>query len=233
MFTQHSAGTFEEIHPDGSKVVKIVGDNYKIIAGKSQIHIQGDVNITTLGTVRELIKGDYHLEVEGNYTQKIHKNHRVKVGAGTSGGNREEEINGNHSFQIMNNVKGRVKEDMDIVIDKNETRIVNGTSTLNIVDDYAITSLKSIDLIASDHLSTTTISGIMSYKSGGKLNMKSANDMIIKAETVGTLTFSGTGSEVTAKNSGGTNIALTTHVHSQSDTGENATAQGNTLAPVE
>jgi hypothetical protein len=73
----------------------------------------------------------------------------------------------------------------------------------------------------------------MSYKSGGKLNMKSANDMIIKAETVGTLTFSGTGSEVTAKNSGGTNIALTTHVHSQSDTGENATAQGNTLAPVE
>jgi hypothetical protein len=129
---------------------------------------------------------------------------------------------------------------VDIVIDKNETRIVNGTSTLNIVDDYAITSLKSIDLIASDHLSTTTISGIMSYKSGGKLNMKSANDMIIKAETtftgtstgVGTLTFFGTGSEVTAKNGDGTDIALTTHVHSQSDTGADATAQGNTLAPV-
>ena len=182
LFTQHSAGTFEEIHPDGSKVVKIVGDNYEIVVGKSQIHIQGDVNITTLGTVRELIKGDYHLEVEGNYTQKIHKNHRVKVGAGTGGGNREEEINGNHSFQIMNNVKGRVKEDVDIVIDKNETRIVNGTSTLNIVDDYAITSLKSIDLIASDHLSATTVSGIMSYKSGGKLNMKSSNVMTIVSE---------------------------------------------------
>jgi hypothetical protein len=182
LFTQHSAGTFEEIHPDGSKVVKIVGDNYEIIAGKSQIHIQGDVNITTLGTVRELIKGDYHLEVEGNYTQKIHKNHRVKVGAGTGGGNLEEEINGNHSFQIMNSVKGRVKEDVDIVIDKNETRVVNGTSTLNIVDDYAITSLKSIDLIASDHLSATTVSGIMSYKSGGKLNMKSVNTMTIKSE---------------------------------------------------
>ena len=72
---------------------------------------------------------------------------------------------------------------MDIVIDKNETRIVNGTSTLNIVDDYAITSLKSIDLIASDHLSATTVSGIMSYKSGGKLNMKSANVMTINSET--------------------------------------------------
>jgi len=183
MFEQHSSGTFEEIHPDGSKVIKIVGDNYEIIAGKSQVIIQGDANITTLGTVRELIKGDYHLEVEGNYTQKIHKNHRVKVGAGTAGGNREEEINGNYAFQVMNNVKGRVKEDVDIVIDKNETRVVNGTSTLNIVDDYAITSLKSIDLIASDHLSATTISGIMSYKSGGKLNMKSAALMHIKSET--------------------------------------------------
>ena len=71
---------------------------------------------------------------------------------------------------------------MDIVIDKNETRIVNGTSTLNIVDDYAITSLKSIDLIASDHLSATTVSGIMSYKSGGKLNMKSSNVMTIVSE---------------------------------------------------
>ena len=82
----------------------------------------------------------------------------------------------------MNNVKGRVKEDVDIVIDKNETRIVNGTSTLNIIDDYAITSLKSIDLIASDHLSATTVSGIMSYKSGGKLNMKSSNVMTIVSE---------------------------------------------------
>tara|TARA_B100000475_G_scaffold190860_1_gene163360 strand:+ start:668 stop:2104 length:1437 start_codon:yes stop_codon:yes gene_type:complete len=182
-FTQHSAGTFEEIHPDGSKVVKIVGDNYEIVVGKSQILIQGDVNITTLGTVRELIKGDYHLEVEGNYTQKIHKNHRVKVGAGTGGGNREEEINGNHSFQVMQNVKGRVKEDVDIVIDKNETRLVNGTSTLNVVKDYAITSLDSVDILASDHLTGTTISGIMSFKSGDKLNMKSAALMHIKSET--------------------------------------------------
>ena len=222
LFTQHSAGTFEEIHPDGSKVVKIVGDNYEIVAGKSQILIQGDVNITTLGTVRELIKGDYHLEVEGNYTQKIHKNHRVKVGAGTGGGNREEEINGNHS-PTMNYVKGRVKEDMDIVIDKNETRIVNGTSTLNIIDDYAITSLKSIDLIASDHLSATTISGIMSYKSGGKLNMKSANDMTIKSETFGiTLHFcwnslrSGIGSTLLLKIVGGTYSHLQVILHSQS-----------------
>ena len=27
LFKEHMSGTFEEIHPDGSKVVKIVGDD--------------------------------------------------------------------------------------------------------------------------------------------------------------------------------------------------------------
>jgi len=234
LFTQHSAGTFEEIHPDGSKVVKIVGDNYEIVVGKSQIHIQGDVNITTLGTVRELIKGDYHLEVEGNYTQKIHKNHRVKVGAGKGGGNREEEINGSHSFQVMNSVKCRVKEDVDIVIDGKEFKTVGGSSGSLIRGDYSVTSLKSIDLLAIDHLSATTLSGIMSYISGSKLNMKSANIMTIKSETLGigsSLTFSGPGSTVTAKNGLNVAIELTGHIHPQLPDAD-GDVQLPTLAPI-
>ena len=234
LFTQHGAGTFEEIHPDGSKVVKIVGDNYEIVVGKSQILIQGDVNITTLGTVRELIKGDYHLEVEGNYTQKIHKNHRVKVGAGTGGGNREEEINGSHSFQVMNSVKCRVKEDVDIVIDGKEFKTVGGSSGSLIRGDYSVTSLKSIDLLAIDHLSATTLSGIMSYISGSKLNMKSANIMTIKSETLGigsSLTFSGPGSTVTAKNGLNVAIELTGHIHPQLPDAD-GDVQLPTLAPI-
>ena len=92
LFRQHMSGTFEEIHPKGDKVVKVIGDNYEIIAGKSNVSITGDVNLTVEGSVRELIKGNYHLEVEGDYTQKIHKNLRRKIGAGVSGGNVEEEI---------------------------------------------------------------------------------------------------------------------------------------------
>ena len=39
LFTQHRSGTFEEIHPNGNKVVKVIGDNYEIVAGLSLIHI--------------------------------------------------------------------------------------------------------------------------------------------------------------------------------------------------
>jgi hypothetical protein len=107
MFRQHMAGTFEEIHPDGSVVTKIIGDNYEIVIGSENIVIKGSQNITVEGSVRELIKGDYIQEIEGDFYQKIHKNHRVKVGASDPGGNREEEIIGNHSFNINDDVNGR------------------------------------------------------------------------------------------------------------------------------
>ena len=254
LFTQHSKGTFEEIHPNGSKVVKVVHDNYEIITGDSNIVIKkrknkddkleaGNLTITVEGDCRQLIKGNYHLEVEGNYTEKIHKNHRVKVGAGTGGGNREEEINGSHSFQVMNSVKCRVKEDMDIVIDGKEFKTVGGSSGSLIRGDYAVTSLKNISLLAKDQLSATTISGIMSYISGSKLNMKSVNTMTIKSELLGvgsSLTFSGVGSSiaasgigstVTAKNGLGVAIELTGHIHPQPNDSD-GDAQFPTLAPI-
>ena len=79
LLQQHIAGTFEEIHPDGTKVTKVIGDNYEIVMGGSNIYIVGDVNLTTKGTMKHLVQGDYILEVKGDYTQKIHKNHYMKL----------------------------------------------------------------------------------------------------------------------------------------------------------
>ena len=184
LFTQHTSGTFEEIHPNGNKVVKIIGDNYEIVAGSSNVSISGSVNITVEGTVRELIKGDYILEVEGNYTQKIHKNHLVKVGAGSSGGNREEEIRGNHAQQINGNKLTRITGFNDRLTEKSELTIINDTSSLSVVNDIKIgTMAGSLTMVAKENLSTTTVSGITSFKSGDKLNMKSATTMHIKSET--------------------------------------------------
>ena len=184
LFTQHMSGTFEEIHPDGSKVVKIVGDNYEIIAGASNVSITGNVNLTVAGTVRELIRGDYHLEVEGNYTQKIHKNHRVKVGAGESGGNREEEINGNHSYNINDDVKARIGGGVETTIEKDDWKLINGKMTTTVVKDIDLFSQTAdINIVASNNLTTNSASGITSFKSGSTLNIKSATLMHIKSET--------------------------------------------------
>tara|TARA_B110001454_G_scaffold177519_1_gene170039 strand:- start:445 stop:1890 length:1446 start_codon:yes stop_codon:yes gene_type:complete len=186
LFRQHTSGTFEEIHPDGSKVVKIVGDNYEIIAGKSNVSITGDVNLTVTGNVRELIKGDYHLEVEGDYTQKIHKNHRVKIGAGESGGNREEEILGNHSFNIKQNVKGRIGEKVNVTTEGDEVRLNNGNYKQGIKLNMSLmagTKEGNMTLNTTGNMSISTTSGIVSVKSGSTLNMKSATLMTIASET--------------------------------------------------
>ena len=184
LFTQHMSGTFEEIHPDGSKVVKIVGDNYEIVAGASNVSITGNVNLTVAGTVRELIRGDYHLEVEGNYTQKIHKNHRVKVGAGESGGNREEEIKGNHSYNINDDVKARIGGGVETTIEKDDWKLINGKMTTAVIKDINLLSQTAdINIVAKNNLTTNSASGITSFKSGSTLNIKSATLMHIKSET--------------------------------------------------
>ena len=208
LFTQHRSGTFEEIHPNGNRVVKVIGDNYEIVAGSSNVSITGSVNITVEGTVRELIKGDYILEVEGDYTQKIHKNHLVKVGAGESGGNREEEILGNHAQNINGYRVIHIGGFDDLIIEETRFTVINDTDTLGVVNDISIVSSGgTITAVADQNLSTSTVSGIMSFKSGGKLNMKSAAAMLINpettlTETVGTTRTSTTGSTWSHTSSG-------------------------------
>jgi len=197
LFTQHKSGTFEEIHPDGTKVVKIIGDNYEIIAGSSNIYISGNVNITTEGTVREYIKGDYHLEVEGNYTQKIHKNLRTRVGAGSAGGNLEEEIMGNHAYNIKGFVRGNVgplegqaapgEGDVDINIVGNETHIVGKNLTLHAETDVFLSSNATMAMMSKSDMQISTASGIVSVKSGSKIDIQSTTTLTSVAGTVHTI----------------------------------------------
>ena len=220
-FRQHKTGTYEEIVADGTKTTKVIGNNFEIIMNDSNVYVGGNVNLTIGGTVRHLIKGDYHLEVEGNYTQKIHKNMRTKVGAGDIGGNLEEEINGTHSFNITDAVKGRIGEDVNITTEGDETRINNGKFDLVAKSDIsAITTGGKLLLNASGNVSIDTVSGIMALKSGTTLNMKSATKMTITSEA--DIDMDSGGGSATATNSvninNGTNGAA--RIGDTADTGD-------------
>jgi len=227
MFRQHMAGTFEEIHPDGSVVTKIIGDNYEIVVGSENIVIKGSQNITVEGSVRELIKGDYIQEIEGDFFQKIHKNHRVKVGAANDkhprgpGGNREEEVVGNHAYNINEDVNGRIGGDVVINSEKSKWEIIAGQYTMAVCgkkmdsnptgSGIYITSSSDYLLSVYSNISQSTISGIVSIKSGDTLNMKSAAAMTINPETtltqtVGTAWTSTTGTTWTHTSTG--NVAI-------------------------
>lgn len=67
----HKSGSFEEIHPNGSKVTKVVKDSYELIAGDGFVNIKGDCNITVNGDGKILIKGDANIKVQGNVQQTV------------------------------------------------------------------------------------------------------------------------------------------------------------------
>ena len=76
---------------------------------------------------------------------------RTKVGAGEIGGNVEEEIFGNHSYNISNNTKGRHGEDVDIIVGGNETRQINGTLDISVRSNIFATSLEgNFDMAATE-----------------------------------------------------------------------------------
>ena len=55
---QHGSGTYEEVIADGTKTVKVIGDNYELIMGGSNVYVSGAVNLTIGGDVRHLVKGN-------------------------------------------------------------------------------------------------------------------------------------------------------------------------------
>ena len=59
----HTSGTFYEIDVDGNKVVRVVGDNYEIVAGSKYLNVKGDANLTINGSLK--LKSD-DLQIESD-----------------------------------------------------------------------------------------------------------------------------------------------------------------------
>tara|TARA_B100000900_G_C20601138_1_gene725640 strand:+ start:4703 stop:7057 length:2355 start_codon:yes stop_codon:yes gene_type:complete len=75
----HTAGSFKEIQPDGTKVEKIVGDDYVIdlknrlmyVNGNFDLMVEGDYNLNVKGNKYEHISGHSYNTVKGNRLNKI------------------------------------------------------------------------------------------------------------------------------------------------------------------
>tara|TARA_X000001382_G_scaffold130944_1_gene128050 strand:+ start:986 stop:1966 length:981 start_codon:yes stop_codon:yes gene_type:complete len=122
--TYHKAGTFEEIHPDGSKVIKVVGDDYELLLGKKFVHISGNANILVDGQSTFYVKGDSDIQVDGNVKQVV-------------GGNVEQEITGNVEQDITGNFKVdaatiEMKSSGSINIETNGNMVLKGTAGIDL-----------------------------------------------------------------------------------------------------
>ena len=88
----HKTGTFEEIQPDGTRVSKIVGNDFEIVANEKNVQIKGGCNVTIHGDSHVLVEGNLIQEVQGSYHLNVHGSMLTKIGSGKGGGNEVKEI---------------------------------------------------------------------------------------------------------------------------------------------
>jgi len=180
--TYHSSGTFEEIQPDGTKVTKVVGENYEIIAKGQNVEITGGCNITVNGDTRILTKGDYIHEVTGNY-------HLSCTDFVQSVGSYAQKVEGDKVTDI-GGLCGIASESVNVVtkgnIDIESGKDVNFTTG----DDFDIFSIgdvsafsgNKIDLMASGDIKAAALGGTLNLGSKGKLTVQSKDEIKIEGE---------------------------------------------------
>jgi hypothetical protein len=115
MHLYHRTGSFQEYHPDGSKVDKVVKDHQGFVIGNEQIHITGDTDIL-VGSMTDggnesrftlLVRGNADIQVDknsnivtkGNATVHTHKNLTMKTD-----GNYEHQVGGTTVINSVGNM---------------------------------------------------------------------------------------------------------------------------------
>lgn len=96
----HRAGTFEEWHPTGDRVLKVVRNGYEITMGNKNVDIMGICQVTIRGDASLSIEGDYNMAVGGDYALSV-------------GGSRETVIQGDDTKVLigseLNTISGSYK----------------------------------------------------------------------------------------------------------------------------
>lgn len=75
----HKTGTFTEIGPNGTKISKVVGDNYTIVEKNGKLLIHGTADIIIKGTANITIESDCNLTVDGTMNTTVHGDYNLNV----------------------------------------------------------------------------------------------------------------------------------------------------------
>jgi hypothetical protein len=116
LLTTHRTGTMTEMQPDGSKVNRVIANNYSIVYGDDFVRIRGNTNVYvdgntflfTRGNLTTQVDGDMITSINGNYTLDVRQGITIKSGATSSfdsGGNLSLTTAADLEFDAFSKVK--------------------------------------------------------------------------------------------------------------------------------
>ena len=214
----HKAGTFEEVQADGSRVVKVVGNNYELYSNGSNVFINGVVNITIQGDAHILTKGNRIEEVDGDHHITVHGDRITKIG-----GNDVKEVVSDSAVQINGGSATRISKDSRFTFGENlDTKIGK---------NYSLSVSKNLrETVSVNHsnytFGNTSIVSFGSYDVGAvknlnlaaatKINMKSVDTTEMTASVLNIANDTNiTGTLTATTDAIGGGISLLNHTHAQ------------------
>ena len=166
----HPAGSYEEIRPDGTRVVKIVGDDYQIVMqgrklnvkGNLQVVIEGDAFIYNMGNVQQTVDGNVTEFVRGNVNQTVEGEY-----VGLIKGNAELTVEKDATVNVNQNLMANVKQNATVAVTEDAT-ITAKNALIDIEQDLDI-GARNINMRASNN--TFIDSGALTKITGGTVQV--------------------------------------------------------------
>ena len=149
----HNSGTFYEIQADGSKITKVVGDEYEITLNDKKVYIKGSCDVTIGGDARMLVTGDMYQEIGGNLFTTV-------------AGNRVTKIIGNDLIEVVSGQNSSIARDQALRVGGSKTDLVIGDSTQTVAGDKYSTVGGNITSISVGSTSHTSILGFKIMSTG-------------------------------------------------------------------
>tara|TARA_B100000073_G_C23737601_1_gene572736 strand:- start:433 stop:1989 length:1557 start_codon:yes stop_codon:yes gene_type:complete len=173
----HPVGNFVEHQADGTKVEKIKGSDYEIVAKDKNVFIRGSCNVTILGDAKLLVQGDKYEEVEGDYFLTIYGDRVTKIM-----GNDMKSVQTDQNYSIAGNRSVRVALDDSSTVNGKQTQTVLKTKTETVNQQVT-------EIFNAGHNTNVTknrkeeVGGTINQGAGAAYLMTSGSDMSLLTAT--------------------------------------------------
>ena len=194
---QHTTGTFEEIQPDGTRVTKVMGDDYEIVVKDKNVFVKGNLNITVEGDATFNVKGDKYEDITGNSFTIVR-------------GDRHTKIQGNDVLEVLSDQETIVEGSRDTQIRCRGGTGAPGTGT----DTLVVTGRKQTDVALDfkintiEKFSVSAVTGIKLLSSLGTFSVYSLRDLNFGTSTLADISFSSGGFNIGASLNMNVNVGL-------------------------
>ena len=118
--TYHPSGSFEEVangwekDPKGTRVHKVMGNNYEILAGDDFVHIKGTARITVDGSAK------------------------IYIGAGEDSGDLNIQVDRDVNLFVTGNVRGTVEKNVDLTVKKKYRETIEDSRYFKVNGDFVV-----------------------------------------------------------------------------------------------